>query len=81
MVLALLVIGALSVASVGTMSGRLPAQSHTVLIVEDLENNYNVSKKAVLMDMVLNQLAIEQLIAQYVEMLAYNNGLDPKRHI
>ncbi|RLL90555.1 hypothetical protein BG32_04230 [Mesotoga sp. HF07.pep.5.2.highcov] len=78
MVLALLVIGALSVASVGTMSGRLPAQAHTVLVIEDLENNYNVSKKAVLMDMVLNQLAIEQLIAQYVEMLAYNNGLDPK---
>ncbi|MBN2218820.1 MAG: hypothetical protein JW697_00935 [Kosmotogaceae bacterium] len=78
MVLVLLVIGALSVATVDTLAGRLPVQAHTVLVVENLESNYNVSKKTVLMDMVLNQLAIEQLIAQYVEMLAYNNGLDPK---
>jgi hypothetical protein len=46
--------------------------------MEGLRENYSKSKEVVLMDMILNQLAIEQLVAQYVEMLAYNNGLDPK---
>ncbi|PNQ06174.1 hypothetical protein RM69_00940, partial [Mesotoga sp. SC_NapDC3] len=77
-VLVLLVVGALSLASVDSMAERLPVSSQSVLVVEHLNDNYKVSKQTVLFDMVLNQLAIEQLIAQYVEMLAYNNGLDPK---
>jgi len=77
-VFVLLIIGSLALASVYSMADRLPAKSHSILVVENLKENYGESKQTVLMDMVLNQLAIEQLIAQYVEMLAYNNGLDPK---
>jgi len=74
----LLITGSLTLASVYSMADRLPAKSHSILVVENLKENYSVTKQTVLTDMVLNQLAIEQLIAQYVEMLAYNNGLDPK---
>jgi hypothetical protein len=77
-VFVLLIIGSLTLASVYSMADRLPAESHSILVVENLKENYDETKQTVLMDMVLNQLAIEQLIAQYVEMLAYNNGLDPK---
>ncbi|RLL87200.1 hypothetical protein [Mesotoga sp. BH458_6_3_2_1] len=77
-VFVLLIIGSLTLASVYSMADKLPAKSHSILVVENLKENYGVTKQTVLMDMVLNQLAIEQLIAQYVEMLAYNNGLDPK---
>ncbi|HDP77810.1 MAG TPA: hypothetical protein ENN47_06440 [Mesotoga infera] len=77
-VFVLLIIGSLTLASVYSVADRLPAKSHSILVVENLKENYSVTKQTVLMDMVLNQLAIEQLIAQYVEMLAYNNGLDPK---
>lgn len=73
-----LLVSLVLLASIDSMSGKLPQDSQVVLIVENLRANYAVSKESVLMDMVLNQLAIEQLIAQYVEMLAYNNGLDPK---
>lgn len=76
--LVVLTIAAVSLASVTSMAERLPSDSHTVLVMEDLKENYAKSKEVVLMDMILNQLAIEQLVAQYVEMLAYNNGLDPK---
>ncbi len=73
-----LLVSLVLLASIDSMSGKLPQDSQVALIVENLRANYAVSKESVLMDMVLNQLAIEQLIAQYVEMLAYNNGLDPK---
>lgn len=76
--LVVLTIAAVSLSSVVSMVERLPADSHTVLVMEGLRENYSKSKEVVLMDMILNQLAIEQLVAQYVEMLAYNNGLDPK---
>jgi hypothetical protein len=76
--LVVLTIAAVSLASVASVAERLPADSHTVLVIEGLKENYAKSKEVVLMDMILNQLAIEQLVAQYVEMLAYNNGLDPK---
>lgn len=71
-------IGILSFGSIESMAEKVPSNSQTVIIVEDFEQNYGSLKSTVLLDTLMNQLAIEQVIKQYIEVISYNSGLDPE---
>lgn len=71
-------VGILSFGNIESMSERIPTNSQTVVIVENVAENYEALKSTVLLDTLMNQLAIEQVVKQYIEVISYNSGLDPE---
>ncbi|OAA31057.1 hypothetical protein AT15_08770 [Kosmotoga arenicorallina S304] len=65
-------------ASIEELATKIPSSALNVLLVEDLKGNYENLKGTTLGDVLLNQLALDQIAAQYIEMAAYNNGQDPQ---
>ncbi|AKI97221.1 hypothetical protein [Kosmotoga pacifica] len=67
-----------ALAAIEDLVAKIPSIASNVILVEDLKGNYEKLKGTVLGDVLLNQLALEQIVAQYIEMAAYNNGQDPQ---
>lgn len=56
---------------------KAPSEMVSLLLVEDIKNNYSKLKETVLADFFLNQMALEQTVAQLIEMNAYSNDVNP----
>lgn len=67
-----------TLASVEELAAKIPSSALNVLLIEDLKGNYEKLKGTTLGDVLINQLALDQIAAQYIEMAAYNNGQDPQ---
>jgi|OM-RGC.v1.002477115 hypothetical protein len=66
-----------SFAGILELAPMLPSDSQMIIVVENLPGSYAQFKKLTLGDSLLNQLALEQTISQQIELVAYNNGVDP----
>ena len=68
----------MSFASVSDLAGMIPTNSSNVFVCENLDKVYSDLKETVLVGTVMNTLGIEMILKQYVEITAYNQGLDPE---
>lgn len=66
-----------SFAGILELAPMLPVDSQMIIVVENLPDSYAQFKNLILGDSLLNQLALEQTISQQIELVAYNNGVDP----
>ncbi|MFO7881434.1 MAG: hypothetical protein R6U52_02715 [Kosmotogaceae bacterium] len=56
---------------------KAPSEVFSLFLVEDIKDNYGNLKETVLADFFLNQMALEQTVAQLIEMNAYSNDINP----
>lgn len=56
---------------------KAPSEIVSLFLVEDIKNNYAKLKGTILADFFLNQMALEQTVAQLIEMNAYSNDINP----
>ncbi len=56
---------------------KAPSKAFSLVLVEDIKDNYSKLKETVLADFFLNQMALEQTVAQLIEMNAYSNDINP----
>ncbi len=68
----------MSFAAVSDLAGMIPTNSSNVFVCENLDKVYSEIKETVLVGTVMNTLGIEMILKQYVEITAYNQGLDPE---
>lgn len=77
LLLFLLLFSACLVFSSTALLEKAPSKAFSLFLVEDIKDNYSKLKETALVDFFLNQMALEQTVAQLIEMNAYSNDINP----